>query len=80
LKGDSNKLLKELTTKTYKDEMNCPKELKPYLIYGDYLEVIQKEKKLSKNVEKELKLLKTELGKNGIDEEWFWKEFDKNEI
>ena len=71
LKGNTMKLLKELTKEIYKAEMSCPRELKAYLNYGDFLEVIQMVKQQSKNIEKEYNLLKVELGKNGIDEEWF---------
>ncbi|MBK0371163.1 hypothetical protein [Flavobacterium agrisoli] len=50
---------------------NCPKELKQYLNYGDYVTVIQLNNKLSKDTEKEEQLLKTELTKNGINSDWF---------
>ena len=79
LKGNTNKLLKELVIEMYKEETNCPKELKAYLNYGDYLTVMQMEKQLLKDIEKESKQLKMELGKNGINEEWFWGEFEKND-
>lgn len=35
------------------------------------------ENQLSKDIEKESLLLKAELGKNGINEEWFEKTFNK---
>jgi len=71
LKGNINKLLKELTIEMCNQEMNCPQELRQYLIYGDYSTVIQMEKTLLKNIERELRLLETELGRNGINKEWF---------
>ena len=72
MKEEQFRLLKELTKEIYKEEMNCPKDLKPYLNYGEYSTVIMMEKKLWEDTEKELNLLKLELGKNGIDEKWFF--------
>jgi hypothetical protein len=71
LKGDTNKLLKELTIEMYSQTTNCPKDLKPYLKFGDYSTITTLYKKLEKDTEKDYQLLKAELGKNGINEEWF---------
>ncbi|OOV29147.1 hypothetical protein BXU11_04275 [Flavobacterium sp. LM5] len=71
LKGNTNKLLKELTIEMYSQMTNCPKELKLYLNYGEYLMIITMYKQLSKDAEQEKKLLKSDLIKNGINEEWF---------
>ena len=72
MKEEQFRLLKELAKEIYKEEMNCPKDLKPYLNYGEYSTVIMMEKKLWEDTEKELNLLKMELRKNGIDEKWFF--------
>lgn len=71
MKGNTNKLLTELTIEMYNQEMNCPIKLKPYLNYGDYLSITGMYKKLLKDAEMEEKLLKMELTKNGINSEWF---------
>ncbi|MNG30980.1 hypothetical protein D3C84_1167090 [compost metagenome] len=71
MKGDINRLLKELTIEMYSQAMNCPKELKPYLNYGDYSTILMMYNQLLKDTEKEEQLLKTELIKNGINREWF---------
>ncbi len=79
LKGDTNRLLTELMKEMYSQETNCPIELKPYLNYGDLLTITKMKNQLSKDIEKESLLLKAELGKNGINEEWFEETFNKNE-
>jgi hypothetical protein len=77
MKGNINKLLKELTIKMYSQTTNCPKELKPYLNYGDYFTIMTMKNQLSKNIEKEYLILKTELGKNNKTLEWFEEKYNE---
>ena len=53
MKGNINRLLKELTLEIYSQEMNCPTKLKPYLNYGDYSSITTMYKNLLKDTEKE---------------------------
>ena len=77
MKGNINKLLKELTIKMYSQTTNYPKELKPCLNYGDYLTIMTMKNQLSKNIEKEYLILKPELGKNDKTLEWFEKKYNE---
>jgi hypothetical protein len=52
--GFKNKSLKELTKEIYQEMTSSPKELKPYLEYGEFVEILRIDENLNKSL-KELK-------------------------
>lgn len=78
LKGNTNKLLPELTIEMYSQATNCPKELKAYLTYWDYSTIMKMKYQPSDNIKNTLNLLEQELGKNGKSFEWFLENYNLN--
>jgi hypothetical protein len=77
-KGNTNKLLTELTKEIYSQTTNCPKELKAYLKYGDYLTIMKMKYQPSNNIKNTLNLLEQELGKDGKSFQWFLENYNLN--